>query len=199
MVLFTQAMYTKLDLVVDVHYYLLLASGIFICFAWCFSAFLAQMLAESLTWQFEKLTFYKATKSKILRQRQVSDILTDLLLVYFSIFQILSITLIFTSISKFLITEKITPTDIYNFIGTLLLEASFVLNIHAMVSSFELVYSHFDDLTITVQTCLENSIEKLDRRKWKRLLRQLSLVKPFSARGYFDITKETITSMASVR
>ena len=81
-------------------------------------------------------------------------------------------------------------TDIYYLIGFILIDGSLCVNIHAMVSSVELVYSHFEELKVEVQSCLDNCSEKEERRKWKSLLRQLSTVKPFSARGYFDIINQ---------
>ena len=199
MVFYTLGTYYKLGLHFDFHFYLLWIMLFILNFVWSISAFLTQMIAESIRLESNKTDFITSTKAKIIKQRQVCYVLSDFLLVYFAIFQLLSITLIFTSISQFLITPFINFSDIYIFIGNILVEQSLALTIHAIVSSFELVYSHFEDLTLEAQACLEDCSVKEERRKWKSLLRQLSTVKPFSARGYFDITKETLTSMSSVR
>ena len=196
---FGLAFYLKVDLDINTNFYVMLVLGSILCFAWAFSAFIAEMLAESLTIQADNQSFYKSTEMKVSKQRQVSKILTDFLLYYCAIFQILTIVILFSSISKFLITSHISMEDIYNFLGAILMQISLFWNMHAMISSFEMVYSHFEELTLEVQSHLDQNTEKKERRKWKSLLRQLSTVKPFSARGYFDITKETITSMVSVR
>ena len=199
MVFYSLGTYYKLGLHFDVHFYLILPMVFILDLGWSISAFLTQMIAESLTLKSSKNNFFTSTKAKIIKHKQVCYVLSDFLLVYFAIFQILSITMVFSSISKFLITPHINLTDAYNFIGNILIEGSLALNIHVMVSSFEVVYSHFEDLTLEAQAYLEDCSVKEERRKWKSLLRQLSTVKPFSARGYFDLTKETLTSMSSVR
>ena len=65
--------------------------------------------------------------------------------------------------------------------------------------TFDSVYEHFEDMKCKFEKKLEECDDKGERRKTKSALIKLSSVKPFTAKGYFEISKQTITSMMSVR
>ena len=73
------------------------------------------------------------------------------------------------------------------------------LNVISIVMTFEKIYEHFEVLKEQVLRKLEVCKDKKERIAMKSALIKLSSVKPFSACGYFVITKETVTSMLSVR
>ena len=65
--------------------------------------------------------------------------------------------------------------------------------------SVEALYDHTQQLENRVRFTLGVSNNKEQRQKLKHQLLELSSLKLLSAKGYFTISKETLTSMLSVR
>ena len=83
----------------------------------------------------------------------------------------------------------------------LLLEflGSLTIHILSLVFTVEGLYDHTDQLEMRVRSALGDSSVKDKRQKFKQQLLELSSLKPLTAKGYFTISKETLTSMLSVR
>ena len=73
------------------------------------------------------------------------------------------------------------------------------MNIIGIVSTFDEVYANFADLIDEAEDRLETCAEKQERQKLKSIIRRISHLDPFNAKGYSSITKESITGMLSVR
>ena len=69
----------------------------------------------------------------------------------------------------------------------------------SLVFSVEALYEHIQQLESRVRATLGGSTMKEERQKFKQHLLELSSLKPLSAKGYFNVSKETLTSMLSVR
>ena len=65
--------------------------------------------------------------------------------------------------------------------------------------SVEGLYDHTQQLQNKVRITLGGSQHKVERQKLKLQLLELSALKPLTAKGYFSVSKETLTSMLSVR
>ena len=76
---------------------------------------------------------------------------------------------------------------------------SFTLHILSLVFTVEGLYDHTVQLEMRVRSALGSSSIKEERQKLKQQLLELSSLKPLTAKGYFTISKETLTSMMSVR
>ena len=73
------------------------------------------------------------------------------------------------------------------------------MNIIGIVSTFDEVYANFAELIDEAEDRLETCAEKQERQKLKSIIRRISHLEPFNAKGYSAITKESITGMLSVR
>jgi len=67
------------------------------------------------------------------------------------------------------------------------------------VFSVEALYDHTQQLESRVRISLGGSTIKEERQNLKQQLLELSSLKPLSAKGYFNVSKGTLTSMLSVR
>ena len=76
---------------------------------------------------------------------------------------------------------------------------SFSIHILSLVFSVEGLYDHTQQLQTKVRNTLGGSSDKEQRQKLKLQLLELSSLKQLSAKGYFSVSKETLTSMLSVR
>ena len=76
---------------------------------------------------------------------------------------------------------------------------SFILHIMSFVFTIENLYDHIEQLKNKLRTCLGVSLSKEERRKIKLQIFELEALKPMTAKGYFSVSKETLTSMLSVR
>ena len=76
---------------------------------------------------------------------------------------------------------------------------SFTIHILSLVFSVEGLYDHTQQLQTKVRNTLGGSSDKEQRQKLKLQLLELSSLKQLSAKGYFSVSKETLTSMLSVR
>ena len=68
-----------------------------------------------------------------------------------------------------------------------------------LTGSVEDIYDYIGQLTDEARNKLEISANKTERQQLKLVLMKLSSLKPMDAMGYFTISRETITSMISVR
>ena len=76
---------------------------------------------------------------------------------------------------------------------------SFTIHILSLVFVVEGLYDHIHQLQNKVRNTLGDSSHKEQRQKLKLQLLELSSLKQLSAKGYFSVSKETLTSMLSVR
>ena len=76
---------------------------------------------------------------------------------------------------------------------------SFILHILSIVFTIENLYAYIEQLKMKLRTCLGVSLSKEERRKIKLQIGELDALKPMTAKGYFIVSKETLTSMLSVR
>ena len=76
---------------------------------------------------------------------------------------------------------------------------SFILHVLSIVFTIENLYAYIEQLKMKLRTCLGVSLSKEERRKIKLQLCELEALKPMTAKGYFIVSKETLTSMLSVR
>ena len=76
---------------------------------------------------------------------------------------------------------------------------SFTIHILSLVFSVEGLYDHTQQLQNKVRHTLGGSHHKEERQELKLQLFELSALKPLTAKGYFCVSKETLTSMLSVR
>ena len=72
-------------------------------------------------------------------------------------------------------------------------------NLFAVTGSVEAGYETIDEISVEARRRLDLSDDKKERRQLKTLIMNVSSLKPLSANGYFDISRETLTSMTSVR
>ena len=72
-------------------------------------------------------------------------------------------------------------------------------NLLAVTGSVEAGYETIDEISVEARRRLDLSDDKKERRQLKTLIMNVSSLKPLSANGYFDISRETLTSMTSVR
>ena len=63
----------------------------------------------------------------------------------------------------------------------------------------ENLYAYIENLKRKLRTCLGVSLSKEERRKIKLQISELEALKPMTAKGYFKVSKGTLTSMLSVR
>ena len=68
-----------------------------------------------------------------------------------------------------------------------------------LTCSVEDIYDYIDQLSDEARKKLEISTNKAERQQLKLVLMRLSSLKQMDANGYFTISRETITSMISVR
>ena len=68
-----------------------------------------------------------------------------------------------------------------------------------LTGSVEDIYCYINQLTDEARNKLEITVNKTERQQLKLVLMKLSSLKPMDAMGYFTISRETITSMISVR
>ena len=68
-----------------------------------------------------------------------------------------------------------------------------------VTSSVETGYDTIEEISTKAMKMLDVTEDKRERRQLKTLIMRASSVKPLSANGYFDISRETLTSMTSVR
>ena len=73
------------------------------------------------------------------------------------------------------------------------------LNLLAVTSSVEAGYDEVDIIRTDARKRLDRTEDKRERRQLKTLIMSTSSLRPLSANGYFDISRETLTSMMSVR
>ena len=78
-------------------------------------------------------------------------------------------------------------------------EAAKGLNLFAVTSSVEAGYGAVEEICTNARKRLDVTEDKRERRRLKTLIMRASSLKPLSANGYFDISRETLTSMTSVR
>ena len=69
----------------------------------------------------------------------------------------------------------------------------------ALTYTVEAIFEHCQNLQDEVRKALNKTAEKAERIKLKSISMKLSTMKPMNAKGYFEISKGTITSMLSVR
>ena len=65
--------------------------------------------------------------------------------------------------------------------------------------TLDTLYSDFEKSKNAVEEQLEKEDKKVERRQLKILLHKLTSLKPMTAKGYFNVTKDTLVSMLSVR
>ena len=73
------------------------------------------------------------------------------------------------------------------------------LNLLAVTSSVEAGYDIIEEIHTKARKMLDVAEDRKERRQLKTLIMSASSVRPLSANGYFDISRETLTSMTSVR
>ena len=73
------------------------------------------------------------------------------------------------------------------------------LNLLAVTSSVEAGYDIVEIIRTDARKRLDQTEDKTERRQLKTLIMSVSSLRPLSANGYFEISRETLTSMTSVR
>ena len=79
------------------------------------------------------------------------------------------------------------------------LSISYILNVHGLVCTTESTFESVKRLKSRLEDKLETETSREERLKIKHLLRKLSSLTPMTACGYFEISKDTMISMLSVR
>ena len=65
--------------------------------------------------------------------------------------------------------------------------------------TLDILYKDFEKCKNAVEEHLGKEDNKVERRQMKMLLHKLTFFKPMTAKGYFNVTKDTLVSMLSVR
>ena len=74
-----------------------------------------------------------------------------------------------------------------------------ITHILGITFTLDMLYDDFEKCKNVIEDKLDIEDNKEERRQMKMLLHKLTSLKPMSAKGYFNITKETLVSMLSVR
>ena len=69
----------------------------------------------------------------------------------------------------------------------------------AVTNAVEAGYRAVERIGTSARKRLDVTEDKRERRQLKSLIMSASELRPLSANGYFDISRETLTSMTSVR
>ena len=121
---FNIATFDELDVNLYPYFYTMMILGLPMILHWCLTPFIVEMMAESLLIDKHSKCYNNVTK-KVDKQKDLSNIFSYFLTVYFSIFQILSVTLLFTGISKFNASEGLNQITIQSFLGMLCTEGNY--------------------------------------------------------------------------
>ena len=74
-----------------------------------------------------------------------------------------------------------------------------ISHLQGLILTLDTVYKDFEKCKNAVEEQLCKEDNKVERRQMKMLLHKLTFFKPMTAKGYFNVTKDTLVSMLSVR
>ena len=107
----------KLRLEIDVSFWIYVGFSFILGSFWCLPVFLAEQMAEDLAVK-TSLAFVKRSEQKIIQYKETAKVLTNFLFYYFTLFQILSVTIIFSGISQLLVSSvEFNIETIINLLG----------------------------------------------------------------------------------
>ena len=164
---------------------------------WSLSSLIACILLESFNTACRSgkdvlfcITFY----------RRLSDCLSCYLFIFISLTQFLSVAYSFLSFSKFLTkSQQASSSDYLVLAGQILLLLGYLLNLIGTVCAVDSTFSSVQKLREILEDKLEMETERGERRTVKLLLGKVRSLGPITACGYFDISKNTLIGMLSVR
>ena len=120
-------------------------------------------------------------------------------LVYYSYSQFMFIFNIYKSFSFFADDELSLVVSIINLFGKTATFCSIVLNLMTQTEAIDSAYISVKSVTRKIRDNLLKTHEKAQRQNFKYLLEDFKCLEPLNAFGYFEISKNTLTSMLSVR
>ena len=83
-------------------------------------------------------------------------------------------------------------------LSNLMVTLSFSLNILGFTNILDDAFRKLGDMSTTLQQTLPSVTQDSEKKAMMNLIRDIDKSGPFTGRGYFDITKSTLTAMASV-
>ena len=132
--------------------------------------------------------------------RRLSECLSSYFFAFISLTQILSVAYTFLSFSKFL-TESDTENNNEYFLlaGRVISLLGNILNLIGLVCAVESTMASVNKLKEILEDKLEVETRREERRNIKLLLRKVLSLGPMTACGYFEISKNILIGMLSVR
>jgi len=165
---------------------------------WCIFSIVIQVWCETIIKGQSHQDIIKDSKIFCRNYRQLTAALENYFFYSFALFQIVSIATLFLTCSKLILQNNFNTNNLFLLIGPCLSLGSFTIHILSLVFTVEGLYDHTAQLEMRVRSALGGSSKKEKRQKLKQQLLELSSQKPLTAKGYFTISKETLTSMLSV-
>ena len=86
-------------------------------FYWPFAPFFVQILGENVMIESQKTICIKDVKKKVDMHKKLNDLFSQFLLIYFSSFQVLSVSTLFTGISQFISSGDMNMEILLTLIG----------------------------------------------------------------------------------
>ena len=131
---------------------------------------------------------------------EMETVFENFFLTFYTYVQLFSIFTIFTTILYFFSSSKLIESGNYIEIGGLtLFMFCYIYKLDFLTLQVENAFQSVKHLGKTVEQKLLKTQNKSERQHLKYLSKMIDKIKPFSACGYFDIGKGTLTSMLSVR
>ena len=171
----------------------------FIDFFWEVSApLLIQILAEDFIYDCKNASAEENFIDIIEWYQELNGSLQLYCLFLYSSYQFVFIFDIYNNFSVVTTTSQLTAITIFSILGKLLLSVSMAWNIIALTSSLDSAFDSLQEMKEKIQKMIVSSYGQTEKQL-NYLLERIKSLKPFSACGYFEISKSTLTSMLSVR
>ena len=132
--------------------------------------------------------------------RKLSECLSSYFFVFISLTQVLSVAYAFLSFSQFLSDpDTASNNDYFMLAGRVISLLGNILNLTGLVCAVESTLASVNKLREILEDKLEVETRRDERRNIKLLLRKVRSLGPMTACGYFEISKNILIGMLSVR
>jgi len=126
------------------------------------------------------------------------EVLKNFFIAFFGSSQILSIVIIFLSISSLLSEVPYSLDDLIIFAGLLSAFTGVIMSLTSLTEVVDSCFQALQGIRKEIQEKLLLCGEDKERQKLQYLLQRVEVLGPMSAGGYFEITKSSLISMLSV-